>query len=302
MTHRCGGRSSASCRSSCSSSSTASSRSTPSVRGECKPKPVDPNVRILTRDEAGRLVSFPERIGFPPQQRPLVVMTYNIAGHDELYRRRSRREDRRDDQSVQAGHRRPAGSASPHVAGRASAISSTELERLTGMNGYFGRSYRSLGGDFGNAILTRGEIVSAVVHPLPSVGEPRSVLEAVIAHRRRHDQRLRHAPHGVGDASMRRAAESSWSAWRSTSGPAAIRTSCSATSTRRRDAGDRRSSRRKTRRSCAARTSRSRIRCSASASTTSSPTGDGACADARAVATGPSDHYPVIAELFWSRN
>src|SRR5881275_966319 len=48
--------------------------------GECRPKPVDPSVRILTRDEKGRLVSFPERIGFPPQQRPLVVMTYNIEG------------------------------------------------------------------------------------------------------------------------------------------------------------------------------------------------------------------------------
>jgi len=55
-----------------------------------------------------------------------------------------------------------------------------EIRRLTGMNGFYGRSYRSLGGDFGNAILTRGEIVSAVVHPLPSIGEPRSVLESVI--------------------------------------------------------------------------------------------------------------------------
>src|SRR5437763_8433953 len=53
--------------------------------GECRPKAVDPSVRIITRDEAGRIVSFPERIGFPRQQRPLVVMTYNIEGHDELY-------------------------------------------------------------------------------------------------------------------------------------------------------------------------------------------------------------------------
>ena len=31
--------------------------------GECKPKVVDPNLRLLTRDEHGRLVSFPERVG-----------------------------------------------------------------------------------------------------------------------------------------------------------------------------------------------------------------------------------------------
>src|SRR4030095_4169227 len=52
--------------------------------GECRPRPVDPSLRLLTRDEHGTLVSYPERIGFPQQRRPLVVMTYNIAGHDEL--------------------------------------------------------------------------------------------------------------------------------------------------------------------------------------------------------------------------
>ncbi len=52
--------------------------------GECRPRPVDPTLRLLTRTENGTLVSFPERVGFPPQRRPLIVMTYNIAGHDEL--------------------------------------------------------------------------------------------------------------------------------------------------------------------------------------------------------------------------
>src|SRR5215210_2026548 len=52
--------------------------------GECRPRPAAPSLRLLTRDEHGTLVSFPERRGFPPQRRPLVVMTYNIAGHDEL--------------------------------------------------------------------------------------------------------------------------------------------------------------------------------------------------------------------------
>jgi endonuclease/exonuclease/phosphatase family metal-dependent hydrolase len=147
--------------------------------GECRPKPVDPNVRILTRDEAGRLVSFPERIGFPPQQRPLVVMTYNIEGHDELY-----------DTDHAAKIAATIKEFKPDIVGLQEVHDHTwqvrfrnqfeEIRKLTGMNGYFGRSYRSLGGDFGNAILTRGEIVSAVVHPLPSVGEPRSVLESVI--------------------------------------------------------------------------------------------------------------------------
>src|SRR5260370_27953018 len=53
--------------------------------GECRPKPVDPNLRLLTRDEQGQLVTFPERIGFAQQTTPLLVMTYNIAGHDQLY-------------------------------------------------------------------------------------------------------------------------------------------------------------------------------------------------------------------------
>ena len=147
--------------------------------GECRPKPVDPKVRILTRDEAGRLVSFPERIGYPRQQRPLVVMTYNIEGHDELY-----------DTDHAAKIAATIKQFKPDIVGLQEVHDHTwqvrfrnqfeEIRRLTGMNGFYGRSYHSLGGDFGNAILTRGEIVSAVVHPLPSVGEPRSVLEAVI--------------------------------------------------------------------------------------------------------------------------
>jgi endonuclease/exonuclease/phosphatase family metal-dependent hydrolase len=55
-----------------------------------------------------------------------------------------------------------------------------QLRRLTGMNGVFGRSYTFLGGDFGNAVLTRGTVVRADVHKLPGTGEPRSVLETVV--------------------------------------------------------------------------------------------------------------------------
>ena len=48
------------------------------------------------------------------------------------------------------------------------------------MHGYFGVSYAQWGGGFGNAILTRGDIIAAETHPLPSIGEPRTVIESVI--------------------------------------------------------------------------------------------------------------------------
>src|SRR5437773_11043230 len=54
--------------------------------GECRPKPVDPKQRLATFDEAGHIVTFPERINYPPQTRPLVVVSYHIEGHDELIR------------------------------------------------------------------------------------------------------------------------------------------------------------------------------------------------------------------------
>jgi endonuclease/exonuclease/phosphatase family metal-dependent hydrolase len=56
-----------------------------------------------------------------------------------------------------------------------------QLSRLTGMNVVFGRSYRFAGGDFGNAVLTRGKILRSDVHKLPGTGEPRSLLETIIA-------------------------------------------------------------------------------------------------------------------------
>jgi endonuclease/exonuclease/phosphatase family metal-dependent hydrolase len=54
------------------------------------------------------------------------------------------------------------------------------LASLTGMNLMFGRSTIMDGGEYGNAVLTRGEIRSQFVHPLPGSGEPRSVLQADI--------------------------------------------------------------------------------------------------------------------------
>jgi endonuclease/exonuclease/phosphatase family metal-dependent hydrolase len=48
------------------------------------------------------------------------------------------------------------------------------------MNVIFGRSYTFMGGHFGNAVLTRGRIVSSDVRDLPGTGEPRSLLETVL--------------------------------------------------------------------------------------------------------------------------
>ncbi len=37
------------------------------------------------------------------------------------------------------------------------------------------------GGDYGNAVLTRGTVQSTFTHPLPGSGEPRSVLQVEIS-------------------------------------------------------------------------------------------------------------------------
>jgi endonuclease/exonuclease/phosphatase family metal-dependent hydrolase len=147
--------------------------------GECRPRAVDPSLRLLTRDEHGALVSFPERAGFPAQRRPLVVMTYNIAGHDEL---------------IDGDHVRLIADAIQRIHPDIVALQEVhrntwqarfndqlaELKSRTGLNAYFAPSYVRWGGGYGNAILTRGQIVYAEVHPLPCIGEPRALVEATI--------------------------------------------------------------------------------------------------------------------------
>jgi endonuclease/exonuclease/phosphatase family metal-dependent hydrolase len=55
------------------------------------------------------------------------------------------------------------------------------LASLTGLQHFFGRSCGMGGGDYGNAVLTRGTIKASHVYPLPGSGEPRSVLQTDIA-------------------------------------------------------------------------------------------------------------------------
>lgn len=109
----------------------------------------------------------------------LVVMTYNIEGHASLLRAdhieevaKTIRRYNPDVVAINEAHRRTwQARFGDHV---------EELSRRTGMNAVFGRSYTFLGGEFGNAVLTRGTIVKADVHKLPGTGEPRSLLETVV--------------------------------------------------------------------------------------------------------------------------
>jgi endonuclease/exonuclease/phosphatase family metal-dependent hydrolase len=122
---------------------------------------------------------FPSRKESARAGRSLVVMTYNIEGHAALLRpdhlekiAEVIRETRPDIVGLQEVHR---GTWQSRFTDQAA-----ELARLTNMNSAYGRSFTVLGGEFGNAVLTRGRIVSSKAYPLPSLGEPRSLLQATI--------------------------------------------------------------------------------------------------------------------------
>lgn len=109
----------------------------------------------------------------------LRVMTYNIQGHATLLKphhieeiAKTILEYQPDIVAINEAHRGTwQARFGDHV---------EQLRRLTRMDGAFGRSYRFLGGDFGNAVLTRGDVVRASVHDLPGTGEPRSVFETIV--------------------------------------------------------------------------------------------------------------------------
>ncbi|HEX8618949.1 MAG TPA: endonuclease/exonuclease/phosphatase family protein [Thermoanaerobaculia bacterium] len=116
----------------------------------------------------------------PAYPKRLTVMSFNIEGHASLLRGDEHIED------VAATIRK----YNPDVVGINEAHRGTwqarfgdhveQLQLLTGMKVAFGRSYTFMGGHFGNAVLTRGDILSTRVHDLPGTGEPRSLLETVI--------------------------------------------------------------------------------------------------------------------------
>ncbi|MBV8517894.1 MAG: endonuclease/exonuclease/phosphatase family protein [Acidobacteria bacterium] len=127
----------------------------------------------------GKCTAGPPRTIAQTYPKRLVVLTYNIEGHAALLR--SDHIARIAD-VINAVH--------PDVVGINEAHRKTfqarfadeveELRRRTHMNGVFGRSYSFMGGAFGNAVLTRGEIVHSEVHPLPGTGEPRTLLETLV--------------------------------------------------------------------------------------------------------------------------
>ena len=133
--------------------------------GECKPH------------AGGPFLPYPPRVVH--RTRPIVVVSYNIAGHDELHDGDHIREIAR---TINDLH--------PDIVGLQEVHRGTwqarfhdqlaELSRLTGMRGFFAPSYTQWGGGYGNAILARGELLAEIAHPLPSVGEPRTLIETLI--------------------------------------------------------------------------------------------------------------------------
>ena len=117
---------------------------------------------------------------YPPATVPpreIVIATYNIAGHNALRRggylnqiAEALRSLEVDAVGLQEVHR---GTWQARFADQAA-----ELARLTGLRAHLGPSFSVWGGEFGNAVLTRGEIVGAEVLRLPRLGEPRSALHA----------------------------------------------------------------------------------------------------------------------------
>lgn len=107
------------------------------------------------------------------------VMSYNIQGHAAAGR---------PDHLPKLAE--VIAAAAPHVVGlqevhcgtRASPVDQAQhLAELTGLRVVFGRSCAMNGGDYGNAVLTRGEVTNTEVHPLPGSGEPRSLMRADVA-------------------------------------------------------------------------------------------------------------------------
>ena len=106
------------------------------------------------------------------------VMSYNIQGHAA-----ARRPDHlpKIAEVIAAVAPDVVGLQEVHHRTRAGSVHQSEvLASMTGLRHVFGRSTPMDGGDYGNAILTRGEIKSSFTWPLPGSGEPRSVLQADI--------------------------------------------------------------------------------------------------------------------------
>jgi len=109
----------------------------------------------------------------------LKVMSYNIQGHAAV-----RREDHLPKlaEVIAAVNPDVVGLQEVHCRTRAGPVHQGEvLAHLTGLTHWFGRSCSMDGGEYGNAVLTKGTIKNAYVYPLPGSGEPRSMLQTDVA-------------------------------------------------------------------------------------------------------------------------
>ena len=140
--------------------------------------------RILAVYQFRSPACAPPNLAQPLQQplnvpKRLVVMTYNIQGHATLLKNHHIEEIAKvindvkpDIVGINEAHRWTwQARFKDHV---------SELQRRTGMRGAYGVSYRLWGGEFGNLVLTRGQILASDVHELPGTGEPRTLLETQI--------------------------------------------------------------------------------------------------------------------------
>ena len=119
-----------------------------------------------------------------PGRQHLTVLTYNIEGHAALLRSdhlqqlaKVINDSNADIIALQEVHRH---SWQARFADQARA-----LAELTHRNYVYAPSFSAFGGEFGNALLTRGEIRGAERIDLPSFGEPRSLLIAQLVVDRR---------------------------------------------------------------------------------------------------------------------
>jgi endonuclease/exonuclease/phosphatase family metal-dependent hydrolase len=107
------------------------------------------------------------------------VLSYNISGHSALVRGRHGgsiakliAEQAPDLVGLQEVHR---GTWQSRFRDQAA-----EIAELTGLHLQFGASLRGVRGEFGNAVLSRGAVHSGEVVKLPGRGEPRSLLRAAV--------------------------------------------------------------------------------------------------------------------------
>ena len=130
-------------------------------------------------------------------EQRLRVMSYNVGGHGARW---SRRHVERLAAAISEAAPDVVGLQEVHRGTRHSRLEdqAEELARLTGMAVHFGKSFDMGGGEFGNAVLTRGEVRSASIHPLPGPGEPRTLLHTRLGPRRVRAPLLRHPPRRLG--------------------------------------------------------------------------------------------------------